>query len=38
MVTCHTNYGDIVLTTCADKAPATVENCLDYGKEGFYDN
>lgn len=38
MVTFHTNYGDIVINTFADKAPATVENFLDYCKEGFYDN
>lgn len=35
MVTFHTNYGDIVIKTFADKAPATVENFLDYCKEGF---
>ena len=38
MVTFHSNYGDIVINTFADKAPATVENFLDYCKEGFYDN
>lgn len=38
MVTFNTNYGDIVIKTFADKAPATVENFLDYCKEGFYDN
>ena len=38
MVTFHTNYGDIVIKTLADKAPATVENFLDYCKEGFYDS
>lgn len=38
MVTFHTNYGDIVINTFADKAPATVENFLEYCKEGFYDN
>lgn len=38
MVSFHTNYGDIVIKTFADKAPATVENFLDYCKEGFYDN
>ena len=38
MVTFHTNYADIVIKTFADKAPATVENFLDYCKEGFYDN
>lgn len=38
MVTFHTNYGDIVINTFADKAPTTVENFLNYCKEGFYDN
>ena len=38
MVTLKTNYGDITLELFADKAPATVENFLNYVKEGFYDN
>lgn len=38
MVTLHTNHGDIVITTFADKAPVTVENFLNYCREGFYDN
>ncbi len=38
MVTLHTNYGQITLTLFADKAPNTVENFLNYVKEGFYDN
>lgn len=38
MVTLHTNHGDIVITTFADQAPATVENFLNYCREGFYDN
>ncbi len=38
MVTFHTNHGDIVINTFAEKAPATVENFLTYCKEGFYNN
>jgi peptidyl-prolyl cis-trans isomerase B (cyclophilin B) len=38
MVTLETNYGNITLTMFADKAPLTVENFLNYVKEGFYDN
>ena len=38
MVNIHTNYGVISLTLFADKAPITVENFLNYVKEGFYDN
>ncbi|WP_431223388.1 peptidylprolyl isomerase B [Serratia sp. L9] len=38
MVTFHTNHGDIVINTFADKAPITVENFLNYCREGFYDN
>jgi peptidyl-prolyl cis-trans isomerase B (cyclophilin B) len=38
MVTFHTNHGDIVIKTFADKAPVTVENFLNYCREGFYDN
>ncbi|CDG20211.1 Peptidyl-prolyl cis-trans isomerase B [Xenorhabdus poinarii G6] len=38
MVTFHTNFGDIVIKTFADKAPVTVENFLNYCSEGFYDN
>ena len=38
MVTLKTNYGDITLELFADTAPATVENFLNYVKEGFYDN
>ncbi|MBC8951727.1 MULTISPECIES: peptidylprolyl isomerase B [Xenorhabdus] len=38
MVTFHTNFGDIVINTFADKAPVTVENFLNYCSEGFYDN
>ncbi|BAE73979.1 Peptidyl-prolyl cis-trans isomerase B [Sodalis glossinidius str. 'morsitans'] len=38
MVTLHTNHGDIVIKTFADKAPLTVENFLNYCRGGFYDN
>ncbi|MGL9774299.1 MAG: peptidylprolyl isomerase B [Sodalis sp. (in: enterobacteria)] len=38
MVTLHTNYGDIVIKTFADKALLTVENFLNYCRSGFYDN
>lgn len=38
MVTFHTNHGDIVVKTFADKAPVTVENFLNYCRKGFYDN
>jgi peptidyl-prolyl cis-trans isomerase B (cyclophilin B) len=38
MVNIHTNYGVISLNLFAEKAPITVENFLNYVKEGFYDN
>ncbi|MGL6177357.1 MAG: peptidylprolyl isomerase, partial [Vibrionaceae bacterium] len=38
MVTLHTNFGDIKLELFADKAPLTVENFLQYCRDGFYDN
>lgn len=38
MITFHTNHGDIVINTFADKAPITVENFLKYCRAGFYDN
>ncbi|NHB97205.1 peptidylprolyl isomerase B [Photorhabdus stackebrandtii] len=38
MVTFHTNFGDIVINTFADKAPVTVENFLNYCRNNFYDN
>ena len=38
MVTFHTNHGDIVVKTFADKSPVTVENFLNYCRKGFYDN
>jgi peptidyl-prolyl cis-trans isomerase B (cyclophilin B) len=36
-VTIHTNRGDIRLQLYADKAPATVENFLQYARDGFYE-
>ncbi|WP_327438300.1 peptidylprolyl isomerase [Pseudomonas donghuensis] len=33
-----TNHGDIVLQLDAEKAPKTVENFVQYVKEGHYDN
>lgn len=38
MVTFKTNHGDFTLTLFEDKAPKTVENFLNYVREGFYDN
>lgn len=38
MVTFKTNYGDIIIKTLDDEAPATVANFLSYCREGFYDN
>ncbi|WJG10645.1 peptidylprolyl isomerase B [Aliiglaciecola sp. LCG003] len=38
MVKLHTNYGVITIALFADKAPKTVENFLNYVKDGFYDN
>jgi peptidyl-prolyl cis-trans isomerase B (cyclophilin B) len=38
MVNIHTNYGVISLNLFTDEAPITVENFLNYVKEGFYDN
>ena len=37
MVKIHTTKGVITLNLFADKAPETVQNFLDYAKEGFYD-
>jgi peptidyl-prolyl cis-trans isomerase B (cyclophilin B) len=34
----HTNQGDIVLELNKEKAPKSVENFLQYCKEGFYDS
>jgi peptidyl-prolyl cis-trans isomerase B (cyclophilin B) len=38
MVKLHTNFGTITLELYADKAPATVENFLNYVNSGFYNN
>ncbi|WP_363320231.1 peptidylprolyl isomerase [Ferrovum sp.] len=38
MVRLKTNFGDIVLTLDAEKAPKTTDNFLSYVREGFYDN
>ncbi|MCC5879537.1 MAG: peptidylprolyl isomerase [Idiomarina sp.] len=37
-VTLTTNFGDIKIRLFDDKAPATVENFLQYVDSGFYDN
>ncbi len=36
-VTIHTSKGDIQLELYADKAPVTVENFLQYVRDGFYE-
>lgn len=36
MVKLHTNFGTITLELYADKAPVTVENFINYVKDGFY--
>jgi len=38
MVKLHTNFGTITLELDAEKAPVTVENFLQYVKDGFYNN
>lgn len=38
MVKLHTNFGTITLDLDAEKAPITVENFLQYVKDGFYNN
>lgn len=38
MVKLHTNFGTITLELDAEKAPITVENFLQYVKDGFYNN
>ncbi|MDP1870510.1 MAG: peptidylprolyl isomerase [Gallionella sp.] len=38
MVKLHTNHGIITLQLDAEKAPATVQNFLDYVNAGFYEN
>ncbi len=35
--TLHTSKGDIVIELYPDKAPVTVENFLQYARDGFYD-
>ena len=37
MVRLHTNHGTISLELDAEKAPLTVENFLQYARDGFYD-
>ncbi len=37
MIKLNTNHGTIVLELDAEKAPKTVENFLQYAREGFYD-
>ena len=36
-VTLHTNHGDIKMELFPKEAPKTVENFLQYAREGFYD-
>jgi peptidyl-prolyl cis-trans isomerase B (cyclophilin B) len=38
MVKLQTNFGTITLELDGEKAPATVENFLEYVKSGFFDN
>jgi peptidyl-prolyl cis-trans isomerase B (cyclophilin B) len=38
MIKLHTNYGDITLELDSEKAPATVQNFIDYVNSGYYDN
>ena len=38
MVKLHTNHGTITLQLDAEKAPATVQNFIDYVNAGFYNN
>ncbi len=38
MVKLHTNFGTITLDLDAEKAPATVENFLEYVNSGFFNN
>ncbi len=37
MIIIRTTFGDISLTLDTEKAPKTVENFLNYAREGFYD-
>ncbi|MBB3046074.1 cyclophilin family peptidyl-prolyl cis-trans isomerase [Litorivivens lipolytica] len=36
-VTLHTTHGDIVMELYPDKAPVTVENFLQYARDGFFE-
>ncbi len=36
MVTLHTNHGDIKIQLYTEKAPVTVDNFLQYCRDGFY--
>ena len=36
MITLSTNFGNIILELDTDKAPITVENFLNYAKNGYY--
>jgi peptidyl-prolyl cis-trans isomerase B (cyclophilin B) len=38
LVHMKTNYGTIIVELFPDKAPKTVDNFLQYVREGFYDN
>jgi len=38
MVILHTNHGDITIELDAENAPKTVENFLQYVRDGHYDN
>ena len=38
MITLHTNHGDISLQLFEDKAPKTVENFIQYCRDGHYEN
>jgi peptidyl-prolyl cis-trans isomerase B (cyclophilin B) len=38
MIILHTNHGDITLELDAENAPRTVENFLQYVRDGHYDN
>ena len=38
MIKLHTNHGVITLKLFADEAPVTVENFIQYVKDGHYDN
>ncbi|NNG14457.1 MAG: peptidyl-prolyl cis-trans isomerase, partial [Gammaproteobacteria bacterium] len=37
MIKMHTNHGVITLELDAEKAPVTVENFMQYARDGFYD-